>query len=117
MALTPNYICQYKINNLIKAELELVTTLSGGTDSQVPTAAAVENQSKLSWWALAMSYTVKPTLETYTGGDGKVRLYTYGSTVLYRFSPTSKDPLFDQFFTTFSDPTLSGLVATKGQSI
>jgi len=41
MSTTPDHICQYDDGNLIKAELELVTSLSGGTDSQVPTAAAV----------------------------------------------------------------------------
>lgn len=42
MAVTADYLCQYVAGNQLKAELELITALGSGTDSQIPTAAAVE---------------------------------------------------------------------------
>ena len=42
MAVTADYLCQYVAGNQLKAELELITALGSGTDSQVPTAAAVD---------------------------------------------------------------------------
>ena len=43
MSITPGYICQYDDGNQLKAELELVTALAGGSDLQVPTAKAVND--------------------------------------------------------------------------
>jgi len=55
--------------------------------------------------------------QTYTGGDGDVLKYTYGATEYYRFIPDPYDSTEDKFYTTFSDPTLSGLVATRGVAV
>ena len=79
--------------------------------------STVGSTERLKWVDLLHSWTVEPAVQTYTGGDGSVLAYTYGATTYYRFIPATYNPAQDQFFTTFSDPTLSGLVATRGSSI
>lgn len=71
----------------------------------------------LSWTRLVLTWTTAPVEQTYTGGDGQVFQYTYGSTVYYRFVPSTYDSTNDKFYTTFADPTLSGLVATRGIAV
>jgi len=68
------------------------------------------------WGGLANKWTTKPTLHATTAA-GRVFLYTYGSTIYYRLVPAPYDSTLDSFYTTFSDPTLTGLVATRGASI
>ena len=68
------------------------------------------------WGGLAVIWTEEPTLEaSITGGD--VYKYTYGTTIYYRFVPDPYDSTEDKFYSSFSNPTLSGLIATRGASI
>ena len=69
------------------------------------------------WTQLASTWTSAPVAQAYSGGDGEVYAYTYGSQVYYRFVPSSYDSTQDAFYTTYSNPTLSGLVATRGVSL
>ena len=73
--------------------------------------------SRLKWVDLVNTWTSEPVTEVYSGGDGDVLSYTYGSTVYYRFIPSTYDSSLDAFYTTYSDPTLSGLIATRGNTI
>ena len=79
--------------------------------------STVGSTERLKWVDLLNTWTTEPAVQTYSGGDGSVLAYTYGSTTYYRFIPSTYDSAQDQFFTTFSDPTLSGLVATRGNNI
>jgi hypothetical protein len=68
------------------------------------------------WGGLVTIWTEEPTLEA-TIAAGDVYKYTYGSTVYYRLVPDPYDSTIDAFYTTFDDPTLSGLVATRGRAL
>jgi len=81
------------------------------------TAASNLGVASLSWIGLVSSWTTEPSAVTYSGGDGDVYLYTYGSTIYYRFVPSVYDATQDIFYDTFSDPTLSNVIATRGNSI
>ena len=89
---------------------------SDGTNWAVSSAGGSE-LVRLKWIDLVNTWTLEPASQTYSGGDGEVYAYTYGSTVYYRFIPDTYDSTLDTFYTTFSDPTLSGVVATRGASI
>jgi len=78
---------------------------------------ASTDTTRLKWVDLVTTWTTEPTAQTYTGGDGEVFAYVYGGTTYYRFVPTTYDSTLDIFYTTFSDPTLSGVVATRGITI
>jgi hypothetical protein len=67
-----------------------------------------------SWNFYVTSWTTAPSEQVYTGGDGQVFLYTFGSTVYYRFVPSTYDSSLDCFYKNFSDPVLSSKVATRG---
>lgn len=65
------------------------------------------------WTYYATTWSVEPTLNTsITGGD--VYDYTLDGTTRYRFVPTVYDATEDAFYSTFSNPTLSGLIVTRG---
>jgi len=81
-----------------------------------PVTVEFDGVSRKTWESLVMTWTETPTLHA-TIAAGRVFLYTYGSTIRYRLVPAPYDSTLDQFFTTFVDPTLSGLVATRGASI
>jgi hypothetical protein len=85
----------------------------------VPYSATESIKDRLdtkSWDWLVASWTAEPTLNAAITG-GEVYDYTYGGTTYYRFVPDPYDPTEDKFYSAFSNPTLSGLVATRGQSI
>jgi hypothetical protein len=69
-----------------------------------------------SWVTLSQTWTQAPILVTAIPG-GDVYLYTYGSTSFYRFVPNPYDSMLDQFFSAFSNPNLTGLLATRGTPI
>jgi hypothetical protein len=72
---------------------------------------------RLKWIDLTTTWTVEPVNVAYSGSDGEVIQYTYGSTIYYRFVPNPYDASLDAFYTTYSNPTLSGLITTRGNSI
>lgn len=66
------------------------------------------------WGTLAQTWSTRPTIQPYSGGGGRVFRYDYpGPATLYRFVPTPYDASLDAFYTTFVDPTLSGVVAVR----
>lgn len=69
------------------------------------------------WTQLVSTWTTSPVLQTYSGGDGEVYAYTFGTQVYYRFVPSSYNSTQDAFYTTFNNPTLSGLVAVRGVTL
>jgi hypothetical protein len=83
----------------------------------VPQAAGGSDVTRLKWADLVTTWTSEPTEEAYSGGDGQVFSYTYGTTAYYRFVPSTYDSTEDKFYSSYSNPTLSGLVATRGNSI
>jgi hypothetical protein len=93
----------------------LLASISGNLQDQIDTIA--NDTSRLKWVDLVNTWTAEPTEAAYSGGDGQVFEYTYGTTTLYRFVPTVYDTASDQFFVTYSNPNLSGLVATRGVNI
>lgn len=65
------------------------------------------------WTHYATSWTTPPTfVETITGGS--VYSYVQGASTRYRFVPNPYDANEDAFYSSFSSPTLSGLLATRG---
>lgn len=67
----------------------------------------------ISWSQLATTWSTAPTLNTaITGGD--VYNYTLNGVTRYRFVPTTYDATQDAFYSEFSNPTLSGLIVTRG---
>jgi len=69
--------------------------------------------SSPTWEFYACNWTVAPTeVSTITGGT--VWEYTLDGTTRYRFVPSPYDSTLDAFYTTFVDPTLSGLIVSRG---
>lgn len=65
------------------------------------------------WTHYATSWTEAPEfIENITGGS--VFAYTQGDVTRYRFVPSPYDPATDAFYSSFTTPTLSGLLATRG---
>lgn len=65
------------------------------------------------WSYLATTWSLAPTLNaSITGGD--VYNYTLNGVTRYRFVPTTYDATQDAFYSEFSNPTLSGLIVTRG---
>lgn len=69
------------------------------------------------WTSLKDTWTNTPVSVAYSGGDGEVFQYQYGSTFYYRFVPAVYDSTKDSFYSSFNDPSLTGLIATRGTSI
>jgi hypothetical protein len=78
---------------------------------------AVGGAAAKTWVTLINTWTAAPVSVSYSGGDGKVLEYTYGSTKYYRFIPTTYSSTTDAFYTTYANPTLSGLLAVRGVAI
>ena len=77
---------------------------------------AEESTGSSGWTTLKDSWTTAPSfLQSIAAGD--VYEYRYGSTTYYRLVPSPYDSTLDQFFSSFSNPTLSGLLATRGVTI
>ena len=70
-----------------------------------------------SWTKLVTQWTAEPVPVAYSGGDGEVLEYTYETTKYYRFIPSTYDSNEDKFYSTYSNPTLSDLIATRGVTI
>lgn len=65
------------------------------------------------WMYYAITWSSTPAfLETITGGD--VYVYTLDAVTRYRFVPSPYDSEDDAFYSTFTTPNLSGLIATRG---
>lgn len=102
------------------------TTADDGTTSIKPTsvgtlepgrwrriAAVTGGAAAADWGFYAEHWSVEPTqIATITGGT--VWEYTLDSVTRYRFVPDPYDPTGDAFYSTFTNPTLSGLLVTRG---
>jgi len=65
------------------------------------------------WTDFVTQWSVAPTLvETQTGGQ--VWRYTKGSQVVYRFVPNPYTATEDKIYASFTTPTLSGLITSRG---
>ena len=94
------------------------TTITGtGTIADPFVAVGGGDTYNTSWTKLATQWTAEPVSVAYSGGDGEVLEYTYGITKYYRFIPSTYDSNEDKFYSTYSNPTLSGLIATRGVTI
>ena len=97
----------------IEIEISQVNSLSAELNLKVNK----DEVERLKWIDLVTSWTVEPSSVAYSGGDGEVLEYTYGTTKYYRFIPSTYDSNEDKFYSTYSNPTLSGLIATRGVTI
>lgn len=68
------------------------------------------------WLNLANSWTQPPS-KIADMLSGSVYQYLYGITSYFRLVPDPYDSTLDSFYSTFSAPTLSGLLATRGNII
>jgi len=76
-------------------------------------AVGTGGSGSLTWDFLATTWTTEPTfVEAITGGS--VYSYTLDGTTRYRFVPSTYDATEDAFYTTFTSPTLSGLLIARG---
>ncbi len=65
------------------------------------------------WNYYALTWTEPPVfVETISGGD--VYEYDLDGTIRYRFVPSPYDSELDAFYSSFSTPTLSGLIVSRG---
>lgn len=65
------------------------------------------------WDYYVTNWSTPPTqIASITGGV--VLSYTLDGITRYRFVPSSYDPTDDAFYTTFTNPTLSGLIVARG---
>ena len=87
-----------------------------GTGTAIDPFVALDTYIE-SWTKLATQWTAEPVSVAYSGGDGDVLEYTYGTTKYYRFIPSIYDSNEDKFYSTYSNPTLSDLIATRGLTI
>jgi hypothetical protein len=96
-----------------------VLTVVSSSDhvTEVVTGASTDPAAGFTWRKLVIQWTEIPVETTYSGGDGKVFIYVYGLTTYYRFVPAAYDPNLDIFYSTYDDPALSGVIATRGVSI
>lgn len=86
-----------------------VTVDNSNIQYPVVSAAGATN----TWMYYVTTWSSEPTfVETITGGD--VYSYTLNGTTRYRFVPSTYDATQDAFYTTFSTPTLSGLIVARG---
>lgn len=69
--------------------------------------------SSVTWTYLVTTWSTAPTfVEAITGGS--VYSYTLDGTTRYRFIPDPYDSNNDAFYSTFTTPTLSGLIVSRG---
>ncbi|MDB4314599.1 hypothetical protein N9955_01070 [bacterium] len=100
------------------ATIDFVTGVSGYLQDNIVdlNGYATITGVQLSWNNLVMSWTEEPIL-TGTVASGEVYSYVYGATNYYRFIPSTYDSTQDSFYGSFSDPVLSNLISTRGNSI
>ena len=71
--------------------------------------------SGVSWNDFATNYSGVP-YQTGTNPDGEVWVYDYNNyQTLYRLVPTGTPAADDAFYTSWSSPNLTGLIATRGE--
>ncbi len=77
------------------------------------TAFSAGTPAAPTWDFYATNWTTEPTfVENITGGA--VYSYTLDAVTRYRFVPSPYDAALDAFYTSYSSPTLSGLIVTRG---
>lgn len=92
--------------------LENLSSIGQEIYASVSAGGITSADQTYTWIDYASGFTSNPTfVETIASGD--VYSYVYGSTTLYRLVGTSED----SFYESFSSPTLSGLVISRGLSI
>ena len=82
-------------------------------DSGTWQAVGTGGASSLTWNFLAATWSIEPTFNTNITG-GSVYNYTLDGTTRYRFVPSPYDAGLDAFYSNFSNPTLTGLIVTRG---
>lgn len=91
-----------------------------GKPSTFPPSAHTHTSSDITdlttgptWDYYVTNWSTPPTqIASITGGV--VLSYTLDGTTRYRFVPSPYDPTDDAFYTTFTNPTLSGLIVARG---
>lgn len=99
-------------SELDAGSLESLTAVGQEIYASVSKGGITSADQTYTWIDYASGFTSTPTfVETIASGD--VYSYVYGSTTLYRLVGTSED----SFYESFSSPTLSGLVISRGLTI
>lgn len=98
-------------------DINITADISDDAVINVQFSESITAAADLTWTDYVMRWTAEPVSLAYSGGDGEVLQYTYGTTIYYRFVPSTYDATQDSFYTTYSDPTLSGLLAIRGNNI
>ena len=93
---------------------KVVTLNNDGTKSIVDTSTLGGGVTKWFDYATGFPRATSPTLLT-TIATGDVWMYKYGVNTYYRLVPSGV--LEDSFYSIFSGGVLSGLLATKNQSL
>jgi hypothetical protein len=88
-------------------------SFGGGVSKATVLDLIAQNQSSgADWTYYVTKWDTAPTLvATITGGS--VYVYTLDGVTRYRFVPTTYSASQDAFYTSFSNPTLSGLITTR----
>lgn len=76
-------------------------------------AVGTGGSGSLTWDFLVTTWTTEPTFVVNITG-GSVYSYILDAVTRYRFVPTTYDATEDAFYTTFINPTLTGLIVTRG---
>ena len=100
----------------VPAEITYDVEIEAPPEILVQIMEAGESSGVSGWVTLKDSWTVAPVLID-TIAEGDVYQYAYGSTLYYRLVPSPYDSSEDSFYSTFSSPVLSGLIATRAQPI
>ena len=91
----------------LRQEIKRIRQKGGGGGTSSSTTSGTD------WTYYATTWSVEPSLNTAITG-GEVYNYTLDGTTRYRFVPTTYDATQDAFYTTFNNPTLSGLIVARG---
>jgi hypothetical protein len=86
----------------------------GGTEAQwLDSLVGPPGNPTSSWMFYVTTWSTAPAfVETITGGS--VYSYTLDATTRYRFVPDPYDATTDAFYSSYTSPTLAGLLATRG---
>jgi hypothetical protein len=100
--------------NLIREIPSNIVQIAGLAVPGVPSRNASGTWSMNSDWAtLATRWSVEPAF-VETIGAGDVYEYALGAQTAYRLVPQPYDPAADAFYSSFTSPTLAGLIASRG---
>jgi hypothetical protein len=94
-----------------------VTTLETNTTGITGGITQINEVVQKTWVSLVNSWTTTPTLNINISGSGDVYDYVYGGTTYYRLVPDPYDSTLDSFYENFDGSNLTGLIATRGQTI